>query len=401
MKSTLSAKCDLLKGSANIPVMLAAVVVLALTLSATRSHAGSATWRLSPTSSDWNTGANWVPHTVPDGPADTATFIVSDVTDISLSARTILDGIVYEAGASAFTINVSSPTTLTFAGAGITNNSGTVQNFATNVENMDMSGVISFTNSATAGSMTVFTNNASPQQFEDGGVTMFSDNASAGSALFINNGAPPDVSLSGGRTEFHGNSTAANGVFINNPNAFAGGFMQFFDSTNAGNGTFTCFGGMENAAGGSTVYFNHASSAANGTFLIYGPTAAGGVAGSVVFNDESTADHGTFTASGGTVSGEEGGAIILFDSSSAADGTFVIDGSSVNGAEGGSLFFGDSSTGGNATIIVNGGGGGGVIVHLVMIRSAVRRAWRSSATAYLQLSPGLSHSRSARSKAMG
>src|SRR5207245_2366 len=84
---------------------------------------------------------------------------------------------------------------------------------------MDMSGVISFTNSATAGSMTVFTNNASPQQFEDGGVTMFSDNASAGSALFINNGAPPDVSLSGGRTELHVNSHAHKAGLIHNHNS--------------------------------------------------------------------------------------------------------------------------------------------------------------------------------------
>jgi len=265
------------------------ILVVVAVLSATKSYAGSATWQLSPTSGDWNTAVNWMPPTVPNGPADTATFSVSNVTDISLSAKTTLDGIVYEPGASAFTINVSAPRKLTFTGAGITNNSGIVQNFATNVENMNSSGVISFTNSATAGNMTVFTNNASPQQFEDGGATVFSGSASAGSALFINNGAPPEVSLSGGRTEFHDDSTAANGVFINNPNAFAGGFMEFFDSANAGSGTFTCFGGMENAAGGSTVFFNAHSSAANGTFVTYGPTAAGGVAGSVVFNGPTTA----------------------------------------------------------------------------------------------------------------
>src|SRR5947208_16574549 len=96
-------------------------LLVAFSLSFSAVYAGSANWRLNPTSNDWNTAANWTPRTVPDGPADTATFSSSSVTDISLSARTILDGIVYEAGASAFTINVSSPTTLTFTGVGITN----------------------------------------------------------------------------------------------------------------------------------------------------------------------------------------------------------------------------------------------------------------------------------------
>ncbi len=370
-----SATYSLPKRLANMGLTLVVVAVL----SATKSYAASATWRLSPTNGDWNTAANWMPHTVPNGSTDTATFSVSNVTDISLSAKTTLDGIVYEPGASAFAIDVSAPRKLTFVGAGIANNSGIVQNFATNVENMDSSGVISFTNSATAGSMTVFTNNASPQQFEDGGVTKFSGNASAGSALFINNGAPPEVSLSGGRTEFHDNSTAANGVFINNPNAFAGGFMEFFDSANAGNGTFTCFGGMENAAGGSTVFFNAYSSAANGTFVTYGPTAAGGVAGSVVFNDRTTADHGTFTAYGGTVSPEGGGEIIFFNSSTNSGITPPL-------AVAQSL-----SMGAKAQV---------VSVHLLMIRTAAQRAWRSSATAYLQLSPTHPRFRSARLKAM-
>jgi autotransporter-associated beta strand protein len=358
-KSNASGIYVLLKRSSYTAVALAVVTALALTLSTARSYAGSATWNLNPTSGDWNTAVNWTPPTVPNGSGDTATFSVSNVTNISLSAQTTLDGIVYEPGSSAFTINVSAPRKLTFVGVGITNNSGTVQNFATNVENTNSSGVISFTNSATAGSMTVFTNNASPQQFDDGGATVFSGSASAGSALFINNGAPPDVSLSGGRTEFHDNSTAANGVFINNPNAFAGGFMEFYDTANAGNGTFTCFGGMENAAGGSTVFFNGDSSAANGTFFTYGPTAAGGFPGFVVFNGPTTADHATFTAYGGAVNGEQGGQIVFFDTSTAADGTFVIEGTSVSGAEGGSLSFDGDSTAGNATIVINGGEAGG------------------------------------------
>ena len=43
-------------------------------------HAGSATWNLHPTSGDWDTAANWTPATVPNGPADIATFSTSSAT---------------------------------------------------------------------------------------------------------------------------------------------------------------------------------------------------------------------------------------------------------------------------------------------------------------------------------
>jgi len=68
------------------------------------AQAGSATWNADPTSSDWNTTANWTPATVPSGPADTATFATSDTLAISLSSNTEVDGITYTAGASVFNI---------------------------------------------------------------------------------------------------------------------------------------------------------------------------------------------------------------------------------------------------------------------------------------------------------
>jgi len=47
-------------------------LVAALALWATDAAlAGSATWKLNPTSGDWNTAANWSPSTVPNGAADT------------------------------------------------------------------------------------------------------------------------------------------------------------------------------------------------------------------------------------------------------------------------------------------------------------------------------------------
>src|SRR6266481_1802477 len=55
---------------------------LALLAATHAAFSGSATWNLNPTSTDWNTAANWTPETVPNGTTDIATFDVSDVTDV-------------------------------------------------------------------------------------------------------------------------------------------------------------------------------------------------------------------------------------------------------------------------------------------------------------------------------
>ena len=44
---------------------------------------------------------------VPNGPADTATFAVSNRTAISISTNTVVDGITFALGASSFTITAS------------------------------------------------------------------------------------------------------------------------------------------------------------------------------------------------------------------------------------------------------------------------------------------------------
>jgi hypothetical protein len=63
--------------------------------------AADATWNLNPISNDWNTATNWTPATVPDGQA---TFDVSNTTHISISADASVGSIVFNPGASAFTI---------------------------------------------------------------------------------------------------------------------------------------------------------------------------------------------------------------------------------------------------------------------------------------------------------
>src|SRR6266850_2426427 len=89
-------------------------------LFATAAFAGSATWNSNPISADWNTAENWTPATVPNGEGDMATFALSSTTDVSLSADTTVDGIVFEAGADAFTVSTVSTqfANLTVSGVG-------------------------------------------------------------------------------------------------------------------------------------------------------------------------------------------------------------------------------------------------------------------------------------------
>src|SRR4029077_5024945 len=57
------------------------------------ARAGSATWDLDPISGDWNTAANWTPASVPNGPADIATFGLSNTTFVSISEDTQVNSI--------------------------------------------------------------------------------------------------------------------------------------------------------------------------------------------------------------------------------------------------------------------------------------------------------------------
>jgi len=106
------------------------ILILAFAINA---QAGSATWNLNPGSSNWGIASNWTPATVPNGPADTATFAVSNNSAVSVIANFEVNGIAFSPGASAFTIT-SLPTSegtiaLTISGTGISNQSGTGQNF--------------------------------------------------------------------------------------------------------------------------------------------------------------------------------------------------------------------------------------------------------------------------------
>ena len=280
------------------------------------ASAGSATWNLNPLTGDWNTAANWTPATVPNSSADTATFGVSNVIGISLSANTEVNSIVFNPGASAFTITVSPnivPTALTITGAGIVNNSGITQNFATTVS---ATGQINFTNSATAGSSVVYTNSGGSSGSEPR--THFTNTSSAGSASFISEGGSDRNHIQAGAVDFIDSATAANGTFSSNGGGKGalGGVVAFFATSTAANGNFTCEGGADTRAGGGLVQFGDTTSAGDAVFTCNGTDFVGSGGGAAVFIQSATMGNATFIVNGGQVAG----GALQFNSLSAATG---------------------------------------------------------------------------------
>ena len=297
-----------------------AAAILTLLLSGVSSLAGSATWKASPVSGDWFTVTNWTPATVPNGPADTATFASSIRTRPFIAFDAEVSGIVFNSGANAFTIENAPGTspTLTISGAGITNNSGILQNFA-----FELAGAqILFLNNATAGSLTAFTTTN----------MTFGGASTADHATFTNNG----------NVTFANAATAGDATFTNNA------VLLFLDDSTAGNGTFT------NSGAGFINFRTGTPTAGNGTFMNPGGTVSGAGGGLIVFN-AGTGGDATFINNGGAVSGALVGETLFNDTGDAGNATLISNGSP-GGGEGGLIQFASSSTGGTAQIQVSGNG---------------------------------------------
>ncbi len=154
----------------------AAVILTLLLSAASSSFAGSATWKASAANAEWFSVNNWVQGTIPNAPGDTATFASSNRTSIDIAFNVEVNGIVFNPGASAFTIasNPAAVPEIIISGVGITNNSGIVQHFVVNRG----AAQILFLNSATAGSLTDFTSF---------GTITFGATSTADNATFTNN----------------------------------------------------------------------------------------------------------------------------------------------------------------------------------------------------------------------
>jgi fibronectin-binding autotransporter adhesin len=305
------------------------VICVVSCLTAAHSFGGSATWSADPVSGDWNTAANWVPATVPNGPTDIASFSSSQITNLALSSPTTVAESLYDANAGGFTISSAGLASLTFAGDGIINSSAIAQTFVVDVDNGGSGGLVSFTNSAAI---------SGPVNF-----TLKGQNVSGNSRLAT--------------VEFHDNSSAGTGSFICEPGQveFAGqGQIDFRDSATAGTGRFICEGAVADDSVGGEVFFRDTSAAGNGIFTIDG-TSFRSFGGLLYFMESATADHGTFTINGGNYLG---GAVTFAHMTDAGDATFILNGSDSDSGYGGRLNFYGHSTPGNSTIIINTGSGG-------------------------------------------
>ena len=333
--------------TAGLATILPAAILL---LSAQTNLAGSASWLSSPLSNDWNSPDNWTKGGPPNGPFDTATFSSSSITGVSLSDLTEVNAIVFNVGASAFTITVYSPLQLTISGVGIGNNSATAQNFV-----IFGYAVIQFLNNSTVNNGSFINNSGAG----GGGSTQFFDTSNAGNGSFTNNAS--EVGTASGFTLFHNNSTAASGTFTNSGAAVInanGGSTGFHEISTAGSGTFTNNGGTVSGANAGVTYFWDNSTGGNATFINNG-SVVGAATGFTYFADSSNAGNGTFTNNGGTINGAGGGSTNFVGTSSADNGTFIDNGGAIAGAGSGSTLFFNTSTAGNSTLIANGGAGEG------------------------------------------
>ena len=314
------------------------LIAILITSALSPVHAGSATWTTDPTSGDWNTAANWTPQTVPNSETDVATFGASNVTNLSITNASVsLDSAVFDSGAPPYTLSVQIYNLL-FYGAGIVNNSGSVQSIlGPTVEDNDPA--FFFFNSANAGNMTSF--------ISDGGLFVFNDSSSAGSGTFnLTSGSFQGTLL------FYNTSTAGDATI----NASASSEISFLDSSTGGNATL-------NLSSAAFAVFAESNDAEHMNGNCFG--GAGAFSSSIDFEGSSDAGDGTFTTVGGSTSGETG-AFILFDSvATASNATFIINGGMGAGLTATELFFMDTATAANAKITANGGvdgSDGGAIV---------------------------------------
>ncbi len=328
--------------------LLAAALLSPLTLGS--AFAGSATWNAPPTSSDWNTPGDWTPATVPDGPADVATFDVSNNPAVTLSASAEVSGLVFNVGAMSYTISPKHGSDLTLSGFGIQNDSGQKQSFFTSVDNAGRLAQIIFSNHASAGTETAFFNQGGGFP---GAETDFLDTSTADHGTFTNfGGSNPDT---GAQTQFFDSSTAGNSVISNLAGLGifgGGGHTMFFDVATAGEAVITNAGGLGPFIFPATMFFNDRSSAGQSTITSNGADALYATGSVVTFEGRSSAGNATVIANGG---GYSGATTMFMGESSAGHATLVANGTASQ-SSGGLISFLESSSGEMARVKVLGNG---------------------------------------------
>ena len=316
--------------------------MIMLSLSAQSIRADSATWKSSPVDNQWYNPKNWTPATVPDAATDIATFGTTTQPAITISDSsdllTVLGGITFDSGASAYILTV--PATgqdLTFQGRGVVNNSGRTQTFVIN--GRSNSTVVTFQD-ATAGSNVSYlmglTSGVLPPNL------VFSGSASAGNASFT---------CTGVHVTFNGGTTAHNATFTLNV-----ALVDFMAGSSAGNGTFILNGG-ENAA--STVAMGHdGATAGNATFTANGNATGLNRDNLVSMVAFTSAGAAVFTANGAVDTSHNPGVVSIAGPADPATATFIAN-PGLNGGAGGLIQW-QAGTRNRARVEVFGSGNGDV-----------------------------------------
>ena len=312
-------------------------VILASLVLVSSSRAGSATWLETSISGDWSDPANWTAGGPPNGPADIASFSISNQTAISLSANTELNAISFIDGASYYYFTIGPGLTLTISGAGIL---GTFArgSFTTQVfdDTNPSRGEIWFTGNASAGNHSSIRNSGRATGNLSGGRVVFLDNSTAGTSSLAQFG-PTEIGGEGGRALFYDNASAGS-AFIGSCGGTATttlgdqsgrGVASFYDNSTAGNSNiFSVAGEFCGAAAGGVTQFLDESSAGNANVSCFGSATVTAPPGEIDFFDTSTAGNASLYAREGS-----------------------------GGGSGGAIYFRDNSTGGTSEIELRGGNG--------------------------------------------
>ena len=224
---------------------------------------GQEMWLANPGSSDFTTASNWDPASVPLG---TAIFGNSSITTLTFSGSRNVDDFQFNAGAPAYTFNLTSGFGVRFNGDGIVNNSSNAPTF-----NVDSS------------------------------LLEFDNSSSAGNAI---------INLTDGTVSFLGTSTAGAAQL----NAAAGSNFDFTATTGLANNNIISAGSIAGAgnfvlgANQLIVGSNNLSTTVSGT--ISGNALAKVGTGTLTLSGTNTYSGGT-TISGGTIAAahETGGVV--------------------------------------------------------------------------------------------
>ena len=261
------------------------------------------------TSSDWNTATNWNPNTVPNSSSAVAVFGTSATTTVTASNDVTVGSIVFNAGASAYTISpYYDEYSTTIAAPASSTTPAPLRTLSWDRLPTRITTISTSKNSASAGSNTVYTNYGGTLDGY-GGYIEFDNNSTAGNAVFINTSATNSSSY-GGEITFYNSSTAGNATITNNASTVSGAYSSggtfFFDSSTAGNALIT-----NNGQNGERrqPWFHGFLRPTRPRAMPSSPTTArisvGGLtyAGFTQFYDNSTAGNATLIANGGSNGG--------------------------------------------------------------------------------------------------